>query len=267
MTCFTKKIGLLKEDRMGRSPKAAQQKKKDTIFASQSPVGNFVFNQRVADVFDEMLERSVPFYVEMQNMVGELAREFSKDGSMIYDLGCSTGTTMVNIARHTRKKKVRIVGIDNSLPMIDHAKARLKANKCWKRCSLQVADLNQALSLNDAAVVLLILTLQFIRPLHREQLIKHIYERLNKGGCLIVVEKILGSDSLSNRLFIDLYYAFKKRNGYSQLEIAKKREALENVLIPYTLEENRMLLRRNGFQVVDVFFTWYNFAGLIGVKT
>lgn len=240
--------------------------KRDKIFAKNSQVGDFIFNQGVADVFDEMLERSVPFYVEIQNMVGELAGKFSKDGTNIYDLGCSTGNTMINIAKYVKGKKVRIIGVDNSLPMLDHARARLKANRCWNRCKFQVADLNQTIFLENPSVVVLILTLQFIRPLNREQLIKQIYDRLIKGGCLIVVEKILGSDSLTNRLFIDLYYSFKKRNGYSQLEIAKKREALENVLIPYTAEENKMLLRRNGFQVVDVFFNWYNFTGFIGLK-
>lgn len=242
------------------------KEKHDKIFARKSRVGDFVFNQRVADVFDEMLERSVPFYNEIQNMVGELAGKFSKEGTNIYDLGCSTGNTMVNIANYVKGKKVKIIGVDNSLPMLGHAKARLKANHCWNRCRFQIADLNQTVSLEKPSVVVLILTLQFIRPLNREQLIKQIHSRLVKGGCIIVVEKILGNDSLTNRLFIDLYHSFKKRNGYSQLEIAKKREALENVLIPYTVKENKMLLRRNGFQVVDLFFNWYNFAGFIGLK-
>lgn len=240
--------------------------KKDNIFAKNTKAGDFVFNQKVTDVFDEMLERSVPFYAEIQNMVGELARGFAKDGTNIYDLGCSTGNTMINIAGHMVHKNVKIIGVDNSLPMLERAKARLKSSRYWKQCNFQVADLNQALFLKNPSVVILILVLQFIRPLNREQLIKQVYDCLLKGGCLIVVEKILGNDSLTKRLFIDLYHSFKKRSGYSQLEIAKKREALENVLIPYTIEENKMLLRRNGFQAVDIFFNWYNFAGFIGIK-
>jgi len=240
--------------------------RRDRIFASKTKVGDFIFNQKVAGVFDEMLERSVPFYDEIQNMVSELADRFCKAGTNIYDLGCSTGNTMFNIAKHVKTKKIKIIGVDSSLPMIAKAKNRLRQGKFLNRCKFQVADLNQPFSLDKPSVVILILTLQFVRPLNREQLIKQIHSRLAKGGCVIIVEKILGSDSLTNRLFIDLYYSFKKRNGYSQLEIAKKREALENVLIPYTLKENKMLLRRNGFQVVDIFFNWYNFVGFIGIK-
>jgi tRNA (cmo5U34)-methyltransferase len=118
----------------------------------------------------------------------------------------------------------------------------------------------------DASVVLLVLTLQFVRPLNRDRLLDDIYRGLRPGGCLILVEKVLGETPLFNRLFIKHYYELKRRNGYSELEIAQKREALENVLVPYRLEENRDLLVRHGFQSIDVFFKWYNFSGLIAVK-
>ncbi len=112
----------------------------------------------------------------------------------------------------------------------------------------------------------LILTLQFVRPLHRDRLIAEIFKGLNDNGCLILVEKVLGENSLFNRLFIKYYYDLKRRNGYSETEITQKREALENVLIPYQLQENRELLLRSGFRYVDVFFKWYNFCGIVAVK-
>jgi tRNA (cmo5U34)-methyltransferase len=112
----------------------------------------------------------------------------------------------------------------------------------------------------------MILTLQFIRPLQRERLMADIYRGLNEDGCLILVEKVLGEDSLFNRLFIRYYYDMKRRNGYSEMEIAQKREALENVLIPYRLLENREMLLRTGYRYVDVFFKWYNFCGIVAVK-
>ncbi len=115
-------------------------------------------------------------------------------------------------------------------------------------------------------MVVMVLTLQFIRPLHRDRLISSILQGLNENGCLVLVEKVLGEDSLFNRLFIKYYYDLKKRHGYSELEIAQKREALENVLIPYKLLENRELLMRVGFRHVDVFFKWYNFCGIVAVK-
>jgi tRNA (cmo5U34)-methyltransferase len=114
--------------------------------------------------------------------------------------------------------------------------------------------------------VLLVLTLMFVRPLNREKLVAGIHAGLNDNGCLLLVEKVLGDGSLFNRLFIERYYAFKRRMGYTELEIAQKREALENVLIPYRLQENRELLLQAGFRQVEVFFKWYNFAGFVAVK-
>ena len=113
---------------------------------------------------------------------------------------------------------------------------------------------------------MLVLTLMFIRPLNREKLMASIYSGMNENGCLLLVEKVLGDGSLFNRLFIERYYAYKRRMGYSELEISQKREALENVLIPYRLQENRDLLLKAGFREVEVFFKWYNFAGFVAVK-
>src|SRR4029077_5268799 len=120
--------------------------------------------------------------------------------------------------------------------------------------------------LSNASVALLVLTLQFVRPLYRERLIRSIYEGLGDNGCRIRVEKVLGESSTFNRLFIKHYYEMKRRNGYSELEIAQKREALENVLVPYRLEENKELLRGQGFRQVDVFFKWYNFCAMVAMK-
>jgi len=115
-------------------------------------------------------------------------------------------------------------------------------------------------------VVILTLTLQFVRPLYRERLMQAVYDGLNHQGCLILVEKVLAPETLINRLFIKYYYDFKRRNGYSEMEIAQKREALENVLVPYRVGENEALLRHAGFQSVELFFKWYNFCGIIAVK-
>jgi tRNA (cmo5U34)-methyltransferase len=110
------------------------------------------------------------------------------------------------------------------------------------------------------------LTLQFVRPLHRQQVIRTIADGLHPQGCLILVEKLTESDTLFNRLFIKYYYEMKRRHGYSEMEIANKREALENVLIPYRLGENEQLLVSNGFSKFQTWFRWYNFCGIIAVK-
>ncbi|MFH1640371.1 MAG: carboxy-S-adenosyl-L-methionine synthase CmoA [Candidatus Omnitrophota bacterium] len=242
------------------------KKYKDMLFSGKKKVADFVFDGKVTLVFDEMLERSVPFYGEIQRMIVELVKSFARPNTSVYDLGCSTGTTVSNIIRALRNKKIKVVGVDSSPHMLKVARERLKEQKLWSNVFLREADLNRDFRMEKPSVVLLILTLQFVRPLERESLIRNIYRDLQKGGAIIIVDKILGKDSLTNRLFIDMYHAFKERRGYSKLEISRKREALENVLIPYRLDENIMLLRRSGFETVDIFFTWYNFSGLIGVK-
>ena len=227
---------------------------------------DFRFDESTAAVFDDMLERSIPFYGEMQRMTVELARRFAQPGSTVVDLGCSTGTTLASLAAAIDDPTIRFVGLDASEPMLARARQRLVRAGALDRCVLVTGDLNDEFVLDDPSVVILNWTLQFVRPLHRDAVIRRIYDRLRDRGCLIVLEKVLGNESLLNRLYIDLYYDFKKRNGYSELEIAQKRESLENVLIPYRLDENLELLRRNGFQIRDTFFRWYHWAGFLGCK-
>lgn len=241
----------------------------DDVFVGEGErASDFVFDKQVADVFDDMLARSVPFYQEQQNLVKEIARQFWLPGTPVVDLGCSLGTTLLNIAREISEAK-ELIGFDNSDPMLERARAAIAAQGEQERVQLHVADLNgdlADLAFDDASVVTLCWTLQFIRPLKRDRLIKHVYEHMADGGVLIVSEKVLTNDSTMNRFFIDFYYNYKRKNGYSEKEIIKKRDALENVLIPYRLDENIELFRRNGFQIVETFFQWYNFAGFMCVK-
>jgi tRNA (cmo5U34)-methyltransferase len=248
-----------------RAPDAAAA---DRVFAEPRPrVEDFSFNKEVAAVFDDMLDRSVPFYQEIQRMTAELAADFAQPGTSVYDLGCSTCNSFLNIDRILPPgADVRFVGVDDSAEMLAKARGKLAGSGFARPFTLEVADLNKGVAVDNASVVMLVLTLQFIRPLYRERLIQSIHRGLADHGCLIVVEKVLGEHSTFNRLFIKHYYEMKSRNGYSQMEIAQKREALENVLVPYRLEENKELLRAAGFSHVDVFFKWYNFCGLIAMK-
>lgn len=228
---------------------------------------DFDFGAKTAAVFDDMLDRSVPFYAEIQRMTAELAVDFAEPGGIVYDLGCSTGATLIALDRALEDRKdIRFVGLDASPDMLARAKEKLDSVGIRRPCELLLADFNQRIELPDASVVVLLLTLQFVRPLHREDLLRNIQRGLRDKGCLILVEKVLGEHSNFNRLFIKHYYEMKRRSGYSELEIGQKREALENVLIPYRLEENRELLRRAGFSEIDVFFKWYNFCGIVASK-
>ncbi|MGH7382963.1 MAG: carboxy-S-adenosyl-L-methionine synthase CmoA [Candidatus Methylomirabilales bacterium] len=238
----------------------------DEIYKEESgAITDFKFDGKVVSVFDDMLDRSVPFYQEIQRMICEMANDFAVSGTQIYDLGCSTGTTLLNLNRWIGDR-VKFIGIDNSEEMLNRCRQKLAEHHFQGEYDLICTDLNRGLKIENASVVIMALTLQFIRPLYRETLIGDLLRGLINNGCLILIEKVLGEDSLFNRLFIKYYYDLKKRNGYSELEIAQKREALENVLIPYRLLENRDLLLKAGFRYCDVFFKWYNFCGMVAVK-
>jgi tRNA (cmo5U34)-methyltransferase len=239
---------------------------KDEFFKEEiEKASDFKFGVNVAKVFDDMVNRSVPFYGEIQRMMAELAADHAKEGSDVYDLGCSTGTTMIGMDTMV-SQKIRFIGVDDSQEMLDKCKSKLMEIGLSRDYELHCSDLGQGLKIQNASVVVLCLTLQFVRPIYREQLIKNIYDGLNPGGVLILVEKILAEESSFNRDFINYYYNYKRRNNYSEMEISQKREALENVLVPYKLSENIALLRDSGFAHCEVFFKWYNFVGIIATK-
>ncbi|RDC63897.1 carboxy-S-adenosyl-L-methionine synthase CmoA [Adhaeribacter pallidiroseus] len=242
------------------------KKEKDEVFKDEiNKVSDFKFSAKVAGVFDDMVNRSVPFYGEMQRMTAELAADFVQPGTNVYDLGCSTGTTMIGM-NTLIPPDIKFIGVDDAVEMLEKCDSKLKEAGFERPYDLQVADLNVNVDIQKASVVVLCLTLQFVRPIFREKLVKTILNGLVPGGALILVEKILAEDSVFNREFIKYYYNHKRRNQYSELEISQKREALENVLIPYKLSENIHMLRDAGFAHCEVFFKWYNFSGLIAVK-
>lgn len=198
-------------------------------------------------------------------MIKDFAKRFFIPGTCVYDLGCSTATTLIGIATELKDKKPRLIGYDNSGPMVEKSKARVKEHRCEGTIEIRQADINDV-PLESSSFITLCWTLQFVRPLHREALIRRVYDALEDNGALVVTEKILTNNGDVNRMFIDVYYKFKQRNGYSSEEIVRKREALENVLIPYRIDEDGALFRQAGFQIVETFFQWYNFIGFLCVK-
>ena len=239
---------------------------KDTLFSEQrGEVRDFDFGKDTAVVFDDMLNRSVPYYSEMQRMIGEISADYAVDGTRVYDLGCSTCAAFFELDR-VLPKNIKFVGVDFSNEMLVQAREKIAGQDFKRDHELICADLNDEIEIKNASVVIMNLTLQFIRPVRRHLMMNNIVRGMVPGGCLLVVEKVLSKDSKINRSFIKYYYDFKQRNGYSEMEIAQKREALENVLIPYRLEENYELFLSSGFSFCDVFFKWYNFCGIIAVK-
>jgi tRNA (cmo5U34)-methyltransferase len=238
---------------------------RDNLFTIDTVQEDFVFNERVVEVFDDMLSRSVPFYAEVIASSARLLDVFLHADDTVYDLGCSTGTTLLEFCRLLQDKGLKFVGIDSSEAMLE--KARLKAELYSKQDSISFIEEDiTSMHHPEAGAFILNYTLQFIRPLRREAFLRNLYQSLRPGGILLLSEKIISHDRRLNREFIDIYHQFKKTKGYSELEIARKREALENVLIPFSIDENRSMLKTIGFSTVETYFQWFNFASFVAVK-
>lgn len=230
-------------------------KKVDKIF-KQEIDEKFSFNKEVASVFDDMLMRSIPYYKD--NII--LITDLLKDSKSICDIGCSTGNLLLYLAQNASFEK--LVGIDNSSFMLEIARA--KARAYGVNISFIEADILDFEFSSECVIANY--TMQFIRPLYREELLKKIYNSLPKSGKFIMSEKLVTEDKWLDKRLIDIYHNFKKKNGYSKSEISKKREALENILVPYSQDENIKMLKNAGFKSVEVVFKFGNFASFIAIK-
>ncbi|HFC12363.1 MAG TPA: carboxy-S-adenosyl-L-methionine synthase CmoA [Anaerolineae bacterium] len=231
----------------------------------QATVADFVFDQRVAAVFPDMIKRSVPGYEQMVAYTGLWAARFAQADSVIYDLGCSLGATTAAIRQHVRAKGCRIVGVDNSAEMLKKCQTILDSQPSPIPFELLEADL-QTIPIKNASVVVLNFTLQFIAPSERDSIIAAIYAGLNAGGILIVAEKVVFERVAWGQLLIDVHHDFKRAQGYSALEVAQKRKAIEDVLIPETVETHLARMKRVGFEVAEQWFQALNFVSLVGIK-
>ncbi len=222
----------------------------------------FEFDEEVAVVFDDMLSRSVPFYDEAMKLTAHFASINIEEGERVYDLGCSTASLLLEIERKS-EHDIQLIGIDNSKAMLEQASKKLHAFN--SKIELDYGDI-LSYDYKEAAVICSNYTLQFVRPPVRSAFVKKIYDALKPGGLFIFSEKIISKDTLLNKQMIDTYYDYKKAQGYSEYEIVQKREALENVLIPYTEEENIRMLHDAGFEHCDSVFKWVNFETFIAKK-
>jgi len=234
---------------------------KDKIF--EKPIEKkFEFDQAVASVFDDMLSRSVPFYDEVRKLVIALILAEQKEGMRVLDLGSSTAKFLLDL--HSKMEvKMELKGLDNSQAMLDRATQKCQA--FGADITLELVDMLEY-RYEHEDVIVANYTLQFIRPMQRIELIKRLYEGLNEEGLFIFSEKVVFKDKKLDKDLIDIYYSYKKAQGYSEYEIAQKREALENVLIPFTIEENIRMCKEAGFRSVDTIFQWSNFVTFVAKK-
>lgn len=253
---------------------ANQMSDRDTLFASTESVAGFRFDAQVVKVFPDMIQRSVPGYQTIIAMTGTLAERYGQAGSKLYDLGCSLGASTIAMRRGTTAPGCEIIAVDNSPAMIQRCREVIAADNQHQDGSgttrqpdvdVICADVLDV-DIDNAAMVVMNFTLQFIEPDQRKTLIEKIYRGLKPGGIFILSEKIAFGDGHLNTLMIELHHAFKRANHYSELEISRKRSALENVLIPETLESHRQRLQEAGFNGIEVWFQCFNFASLLAIK-
>ena len=249
----------------GESTSASRTGGRDDLFASPlSDSGLFRFDASVASVFPDMINRSVPGYATVVGMTGTLAAQHARPGSQIYDLGCSWGASLLSVAREPACDRCELIGIDNSESMLEQASNHLAQFPEAKRIQLQHADVLDT-PLHNASVVIMNYTLQFIPIEEREGLLKRIREAMMPGDVLILSEKLTLPDPRLNEYLIDLHHDFKRQQGYSDLEIAQKRQALEDVLVPETRQTHVERLQKVGFSRCDVWFQCLNFGSLIAI--
>lgn len=233
----------------------------DKVFAK--PIKkHFEFDEEVAAVFDDMLSRSVPFYEEAQRITEFFALKYLKKGGRLYDLGSSTASLLIDLYKKL-PFQAELIGLDNSKAMLIQAQKKINAYKM--NIKLYEADI-LTYDYQRADVFVSNYTLQFIRPLVREELVKRIFDALKTEGVFIFSEKLISHEKRLNKELIELYYDFKKEQGYSEFEIMQKREALENVLVPYSEDENIIMAKKAGFAHCEVIFRWANFATFIAIK-
>lgn len=238
----------------------------DKVYAGQRPrVDDFVFDARVAVVFPDMIARSVPGYKFIIDMTGIIAARYARPGANLYDLGCSTGASLLSAHARIEDASVNFIGIDNAAPMLGKCRANLAGVIDPARLTLVHGDVRDA-EIADADVVILNFTLQFIAPGDRLDLLRRVYAGMNTGGVVIIAEKVAFDDAIESRLQQELHENFKAANGYSDLEIAQKRAALENVLVPDTAAAHRARLRQAGFAQPVRWFQAFNFCAFLARK-
>lgn len=238
----------------------------DRIYASPlDEIVDFQFDETVANVFADMINRSVPGYGTVINMVGVLANQYVKPASRCYDLGCSLGAATLSMRQRIRSDDVQMVAVDNAEAMISHFREILERSPQGLPVELHCSDLRDV-KIYDASMVVMNFTLQFLPREDRMSILKSIYQGLLPGGCLVLSEKLHFEEQAEDEFQREIHFLFKKLNGYSELEIAQKRSALENVLLTETTQQHLQRLHDAGFSQVWPWFQCFNFASFIAIK-
>ena len=249
-----------------RAMKQPDHQQRDRIYArEQEMIVDFAFDERVASVFPDMIRRSVPGYGEIIALLGLFAEQYTQPGSTLYDLGCSLGAATLSLRRRIKSGDCRIVAVDSSEAMVERCRENIAHDLATTPVEVICGDIREV-EISNASVVVLNFTLQFLPREERLTLLKKIVDGMLPGGVLILSEKLQFSGEESQQFQEQLHLAFKRANGYSELEISQKRAALEEVLVPDTLQQHCERLRQAGFSRVEPWFQAFNFASLAAIK-
>lgn len=241
----------------------------DTIFADKDSDGPFRFNEAVAQVFPDMLKRSIPGYAATIEAIGSLAARCVTADTLCYDLGCSLGAAAIAMRQGIRASGCRIIAIDNAPAMVRRCK-QVVAEECARDPDATPVEVVQGnirdVDMHDASMIVLNYTLQFLPVDQRDEMIARIYAGLVDDGVLVLSEKVVDPDPEMEALLVALHHEHKRRNDYSALEISRKRAALENVLIPETVADHRDRLLNTGFRSAAVWQRYFNFVSIIAIR-
>lgn len=229
------------------------------------PEGKWSFDADVTHIFENMLVRSIPQYEVMRRAVFELGSDFVKEKTDIVDLGSARGEALAPFVDRFGAYN-RFIGIEISPPMLQAARARFEGYIQRGIVEIRQMDLRREYPACLASLTLAVLVVQFTPIEYRLRLMREIYRHTLPGGALILVEKVLGNSADLDAELVKRYYALKADNGYSAEEIERKRLSLEGVLVPVTAKWNEELLNMAGFEQVDCFWRWMNFAGWVAIK-
>ena len=241
---------------------------KDRIYATdQDDDEPFRFNKSVADVFPDMLRRSIPGYAASIEAIGSLAARYVTEGSVCYDLGCSLGAATVAMRQGIRAPDCRIIAVDNAPAMLERCKEIIAAEDQQSATLIETRLANiQDTDISNASMVVMNYTLQFLEVNTRNAIITRIFDGLLPGGLFLLSEKVIDEDPHMEELLVDLHHEHKRRNDYSQLEVGRKRAALENVLVPETVTAHRQRLTAAGFAHTAVWLRYFNFVSIVAIK-
>lgn len=238
----------------------------DRIFAEMAAeAGSFEFNDDVAEVFPDMLRRSIPGYAASIRAIGTLASRYVQPGSRCYDLGCSLGAATLAMQQNISVPGCQIIAVDLAPAMIQRCREIIAASDSDVDVSIVEDDVRQ-ITIEQASMVVMNYTLQFLSLEERDAMIGNIFDGLNDGGIFVLSEKVLDEDDEVEKLLVAMHDEFKRQNAYSDLEISRKRTALENVLIPETISMHRTRLENAGFRHVGIWLRQFNFVSIIATK-